>query len=87
MTNVATRSTSTTEDTLVEAFATCPDGKVVIGGGAKIDTSNTAIRSQVVMFRSFPSTATVWTASAVILSGFSNQTVTVTSYAICANAS
>jgi hypothetical protein len=81
------RNSSTNEDVLVEATATCPGSKLVVGGGGKIDTSNTAIRSQVVMFRSFPSATNAWTASSVIISGFSGQTVTVTAYAICANAS
>jgi hypothetical protein len=80
------QSSSTNEDVLVAAVATCPAGKVVIGGGGKIDTSNSAINSDVVMFRSYPATATTWHASAVITGGFSNRTVTVTSYAICATA-
>jgi hypothetical protein len=78
-----TMSSSTNEDVLVDATATCPAGKVVIGGGGEIDTSTSNIRSQVVMFRSHPASTTTWRASSVILSGFSGESVTVTSYAIC----
>jgi hypothetical protein len=86
VTQATTANSSTNEDVLVEATRTCPAGKVVVGGGGHINPSSTNLRSQVVMFRSFPSSTTEWTASAVILSGFSGRTVTVTAYAICATA-
>ena len=87
MTGSTTSSTSPTDGHVGAATKACPSGKVVVGGGGEINTSNNAIRNQVVMFRSFPSAADAWTASAADPSGFSGQTVTVTAYAICANAS
>jgi hypothetical protein len=81
-----TMSSGTLEDVLVQATATCPGDKVVIGGGGNIATSAVSVRSQVVLSGSSAIAANQWQTTAVINSGFGNQSVTVTSHAICVDA-
>ncbi|HVF04489.1 MAG TPA: hypothetical protein VNA20_06600 [Frankiaceae bacterium] len=61
------------------AVADCPVGKVVYGGGAKIDTSagSAAIND------SYPSDNNTWTAVGVVVTG--PAAGTVTAYAVCGN--
>ena len=59
--------------------ATCTGGRKVVGGGAIIGADASA---QVGVTASYPSSATVWTATAVEFDNdFSNWTITA--YAIC----
>jgi hypothetical protein len=75
-----------TRGTLMTATATCPDGKVLLGGGAQItDSSETGdTNDRVVLRSSYPSSTTEWTATAVVIDqiyGF--RTVTVQAFALC----
>jgi hypothetical protein len=68
--------------TLLSATATCPAGKVLLGGGALV--TNTQAAQRVVLTGSRPTSTTVWTATAVVITGLTGvNTATVTAYAIC----
>jgi hypothetical protein len=69
-------------NTIINATATCPAGKVLLGGGANV--TNTQANSRVVLVGSRPTSTTVWTASAVVTTALTGtNTATVTAYAIC----
>jgi hypothetical protein len=68
-------------DTPVTATASCPAGKVLLGGGAKV-TYVGGSEGEVVLQQSYPSSATQWTAVGVILS-FATGTMTVQAYVVC----
>jgi hypothetical protein len=71
-------------NTTVTATATCPVGKVLLGGGALVTTTATQ-KERVHVTASYPSSTTTWTAIGVVgiaaLGG--GQTMTVTAYALC----
>jgi hypothetical protein len=62
------------------ATATCAAGKVLLGGGALITGTGTAVAA---IYSSYPSSTTVWTAQAVVTSSGLSGTVTVQAYALC----
>jgi hypothetical protein len=79
-----TSAANAARNVLTSATATCPVGKVLLGGGARITTTSTAAeRAQLVS--SYASAATSWTATGVVAiaalgAGF---TMTVTAQAVC----
>jgi len=75
-----------TAGTLVSDTATCPSGKVLLGGGARL--SSTASFGQglnrVDLIASYASGASTWTATMVIRSNFAAASnATITAYAVC----
>jgi len=56
--------------------ASCPSGKLIIGGGAYMDNGNWALNT------SYPSVGNTWTATFRAIANAGNGTATV--YAICA---
>ena len=70
--------------TLITATATCAAGKVVLGGGALVTTSNAGSDRRVALRTSYPSAANTWTAVAIVITDLQNgQSATVTAYALC----
>jgi hypothetical protein len=67
-------------DASATATAACPDGTVLLGGGAEVAHPHDVIT---VLDSSFPSSTTVWTATAVALLLARHDSVTVTAYALC----
>jgi hypothetical protein len=71
-------------NTLVTATATCPGGKVLLGGGAHVTTTATQ-KSRAVLVSSYASSTTTWTAIGVVATGAlgAGYTMTVTAFALC----
>jgi len=67
------------------ATATCPAGKMVLGGGAQVTVSiaNESYRGGLVS--SYPSSASIWTAVGMVLNSdlAAGTTLTVQAYALC----
>jgi hypothetical protein len=68
----------------VTATATCPAGKVLLGGGAQVSTTSTN-KDRAQLVSSYPSATDTWTAVAVVTNSNlgAGQTLTVTAYALC----
>lgn len=66
------------------ATASCPSGKVALGGGGLV-TTTAAQKERAQLVGSYPSSTSVWTATGVVaiaaLGG--GQTMTVTAYVLC----
>ena len=79
-----TSAANAVRNTLTTATATCPAGKVVLGGGAQITTTS-ASKERAQLVTSYPSAANTWTAIGVVAIGNlgAGQTMTVTAYALC----
>jgi hypothetical protein len=71
-------------NTVVTATATCPAGKVLLGGGALVTTTQ-AQKERAQLVSSYPSAADVWTAVGVVAIGnlTGANTMTVRAYALC----
>jgi hypothetical protein len=69
-------------DTRVTANVSCPAGKVLLGGGGRVTTNDTA--RKVSIQESYPSSTTTWTVVGVVQTTLAfGRTMTVTPYAIC----
>ena len=66
------------------ATASCPAGKILLGGGAEV-TTTAAAKERAHLVSSFPSAAASWTATGVvgIAALGAGQTMTVRAYAVC----
>jgi len=69
-------------NTLVTAVATCPAGKVALGGGGQVTTTS-GNKGRVQLTGSYPSAAGQWTAVAVVNQALGANTLTVTAYVLC----
>jgi hypothetical protein len=71
-------------NTVITATATCPAGKVLLGGGANV-TTTAPQKERAHLVGSYPSSAGTWTGVGVV--GISNlgagRTMTVGAYALC----
>jgi len=78
-----TSAVNAARHTLVTATATCPSG-VLLGGGGQVTTTS-ANKDRAVLVASYPSSTTVWTATAVVATAAlgAGQTMTVQAYALC----
>ena len=86
---LVTGGTSTTagganKGTQVTSTATCDPGKVLLGGGARVTTTDTNL-ARAGLVTSYPSSTTTWTAIGMVTdSNLANgRTVSVTAYALC----
>ena len=79
-----TSAANAARNTLTTATATCPAGKVVLGGGATV-TTTAAQKERAQLVTSYPNAVNQWTAIGVVainaLGG--GQTMTVTAYVLC----
>jgi hypothetical protein len=73
---------TTTTDLL--ATASCPAGKLVLGGGAEI-LNRFNVNNRIYLKASFPSGPTGWSAVAAVIEGADSGLFSFTVYAICAN--
>ncbi|MBM2822483.1 MAG: hypothetical protein HW413_1229, partial [Thermoleophilia bacterium] len=79
-----TSAANAPRNTTVTATASCPVGKVLLGGGALVTTTATQ-KERAQLVASYPTAVGMWTAVGVVslaaLGG--GQTMTVTAYALC----
>ena len=80
-----TSPTGILADMQVTATATCPEGKVLLGGGAKVTATGTVTEaSDAVLLQSYPSSATTWTAVGIAEFDFPvGQSMTVQAFVVC----
>jgi hypothetical protein len=77
-----TSANNPTAGTNVPATATCPSGKVLLGGGGRVTASGQ--RANVQLAESYPTSTTTWTVIANVTSNMtSSNTVSVTAYVVC----
>jgi hypothetical protein len=70
--------------TLITATVACAGTSVILGGGARVTVSFAGQDGRVSLRSSYPSSATQWTAVAVVGVGLGGgRTVTVTPYVLC----
>ena len=79
-----TSAANAARNTTVTATATCPAGKVLLGGGGLVTTTVSA-KERVHLAGSHPSSTTTWTAIGDVGNGAvgAGQTMTVTACALC----
>jgi hypothetical protein len=79
-----TSAANAARNTTVTATATCPAGKVALGGGAQV-TTTAAQKERALLTASYPSAVGTWTAVGVvgIAALGAGQTMTVTAYVLC----
>jgi len=73
--------------TTFTSSATCPAGKILLGGGGRVTQSDAATQeAKIALVESYPSTSTTWTAVGVANANItSNTTVTVQAFAVCSS--
>lgn len=79
-----TSAANAARNTTVTATASCPAGKVLLGGGGLV-TTTAAQKERVHLTASYPTSTTTWAAVGVVGIGAlgSGQTMTVTAYGFC----
>ena len=79
-----TSAANAPRNTVITATATCPVGKVLLGGGALVATTATQ-KERAQLVGSYPSAVDTWTALGVVSIAALGvgQTMTVTAYALC----
>jgi collagen type I alpha len=78
-----TSATAASIGTQVTATAACAAGKVLLGGGALVTTTDGG-QNKVELQASYPSDTMTWTATGVVSSSLAvNRTMSVTAYALC----
>jgi hypothetical protein len=78
---VQTTASNPNVTTTLSATATCPAGKVLLGGGAKV-TSGQPERA--VVQQSYPSAANTWTAVGLVITSMnSGNTMSVQAFVVC----
>jgi hypothetical protein len=80
----ATSAANAARNTVITATATCPAGKVLLGGGALV-TTTAAQKERALLIASYPSAAGTWTSQGVVAIAALGvgQTMTATAYALC----
>jgi hypothetical protein len=70
--------------TQVTSTATCATGKVLLGGGGHVTTTDTNLQ-RAVMVGSYPSSTTTWTTIGMVEDAnlASGKTLSATAYALC----
>jgi hypothetical protein len=82
-----TTGTNPSNGTALTASATCPAGKVALGGGASLTPTSGMNATRITLRSSIPS-AGGWQATAVVTANFTGGgTAGLTAFAICATAS
>ena len=77
-----TTTTNPAVGTPVSATATCPAGKVLVGGGGQVTTSLASGRVE--LQQSYPSSTTAWTAVGIVTTLLgAGQTISVQAFALC----
>jgi hypothetical protein len=72
------------QDAQVTATATCPGGTVLLGGGGKVTASGPAELSDALLWQSYPSSSTTWTAVGIAEFNLpAGQTFTVQAFVVC----
>jgi hypothetical protein len=80
-----TSAANAAANTALTATATCPAGKVVLGGGAFVSNNvSPAAPLRTVLTGSRPTSTTVWQATAVVTTALTGGAIaTLTAYAVC----
>jgi hypothetical protein len=69
-------------DTLITATASCAAGKVALGGGGQVTTTD--VPDKVQLIKNIPSSTSQWTTTATVAKALaSGKTATVTAYVLC----
>jgi hypothetical protein len=84
VTGSTTSAANAARNVLTTATASCPIGKLLLGGGADVTTTATA-KERALLVASYPSVATTWTAIGVVAGAAlgAGQTMTVRAHVIC----
>ncbi|HTU38264.1 MAG TPA: hypothetical protein VMF35_09610 [Acidimicrobiales bacterium] len=73
--------------TAVTATATCPQGEIVLGGGAQVTATGTSAKD-VVLRSSFPTAANGWRATGSVIAPFAaTDQMSVHPYVLCGKSS
>jgi hypothetical protein len=83
VTATITSEESPPNGTTITARADCPAGRVVLGGGFSLATTNSLDMSKISPVASHPADSTAWVASAATSGLSAGRTFTIQAYALC----